>query len=58
MKKLKTNFLFSQFKFLNCPKQGKGKAILVILQSEKINIKIIYSKRLYIKLRFIFASDL
>jgi len=45
MKKLKTNLLFSLFKFLDCPKQSKGKAILVILQSEKINTKIIYSKR-------------
>jgi len=38
--------LFSQFKFLDCPKQGKGKAILVILQSKKINTKIIYSEKL------------
>ena len=36
--------LFSQFKFLDCPKQGKGKAILVILQSEQINTKITYSE--------------
>jgi len=46
MKILKTNLLFSQFKFLDCPKQGKGKAILVIFKSEKIDTKIIYSKRL------------
>jgi len=46
MKILKTNSLFSQFKFLDCPKQGKGKAILVIFKSEKIDTKIIYSKRL------------
>jgi len=46
MKILKTNLLFSQFKFLDCPKQGKGQAILVILKSEKINTKIMYSKRL------------
>jgi len=38
--------LFSLFKFLDCPKQSKGKAILVILQNEKINTKIVYSERL------------
>ena len=38
--------MFSLFKFLDCPKQGKGKAILVILQSEQINTKITYSERL------------
>ena len=38
--------MFSQFKFLDCPKQGKGKAILVILQSEQINTKVTYSERL------------
>jgi len=43
---LETNLLFSQFKFLDCSKQGKGKAILVILKIEKINTKIMYSKRL------------
>ena len=45
MKKLKTSLLFSQFKFLDCPKQGKSKAIFVILQSEQINKKITYSER-------------
>ena len=46
MKKMKTSLFFSQFKFLDRPKQGKGKAILVILQSEQINTKLTYSKRL------------
>ena len=34
--------MFNQFKFLDCPKQGKGKAISVILQ---INTKITYTER-------------
>ena len=46
MKKLKTSLLFSQFKFLDCPKQGKCKAIFVILQIEQINTKVTYFERL------------
>ena len=48
MKELKTNLLFSQFKFQHCPKQGKGKgkAFLVILQNEQINTKVTYFERL------------
>ena len=37
--------MFSLFKFLDCTKQGKGKAILAILQSEQINTKFAHSER-------------
>ena len=51
MKKLKTSLLFSQFKFLDCPKQGKDEAILVILQSEQININFLKDQtKLYMNL--------
>ena len=38
--------MFSRFKFLDFPKQGKDIAILVILQREQINTIVTYFERL------------